>query len=393
MKKYINICNIYILLWCVYYLQGVLYAGGSIISQAILLVLMLISGYYFIKFNSEYATPMFIKVLNIFLILMTIYGIIRIADPTPIVGKYSTSIFNKIDFLKEIYISLLPIYSMFAFAKIGTLKIESIQALTVILVISTTFSYFQAEQDALQAAIEVGSMNEEFTNNVGYKFLHLFPLLFFWSKRPILQYVILAYISTFIIMGMKRGAIIIGAACLIWFFYRTYKSASNRNKILLISLTTIAIIIGASYIVDYYNTSEYFQYRVEQTIEGDSSGRDNLYNKLWDYFINQDSIFNILFGKGAMRTINIAGNYAHNDWFEILICQGLIGIILYIAYYISLWLFVRQNRKNVLIYNISFMCIFIMFTSSLFSMSFNSLSISIALSLGYSFANDYNSVK
>lgn len=393
MKQYLNTCNIYILLWCVYYLQGIIYASGSAISQMTLLLLMLISGYYFIKVNTEYKIPVFLKVLNLFIGIMTIYGIVLFLDPTPIYFDFTlTKRASTLEFLKTLYISLLPIYPMYAFSKQNILKIETIQALTIILIISTTLSYFRAEQQALQEALEMGSTREEFTNNTGYNFLHIFPLLFFWNKKPILQYALLAYLFIFIIMGMKRGAILIGAICLIWFIYRTYKSSTRKQRLLLIILTAIGLIAGGIYISDFYNNSEYFQYRVEQTLDGNSSGRDDIYSILWNHFINQGSIFNMIIGEGAMETINIAGNYAHNDWLELLTCQGLLGVIIYIAYYISLYTTFRRNRNNSLIYNILGMCLVIMFASSIFSMSYNGLSLGITLCLGYCLANNKQTI-
>lgn len=393
MKQYLNICTLYILLWCVYRLQGIVYASGSAISQMILLLLMLISGYYFIKVNTEYKIPGFLKVLNLFIGVMTIYGILLSLDSEPIYFHFMLSEkASKIEFLKTLYISLLPIYPMFAFSKQNILKIETIQALTIILIISTTLSYFRIEQESLQKALEMGSIQDEFTNNTGYSFLHIFPLLFFWNKKPILQYALLAYLFIFIIMGMKRGAILIGAICLIWFIYRAYKSASRKQRLLLIILTSVGLIAGGVYISDFYNNSEYFQYRVEQTLEGNSSGRDDVYSTLWSYFINQDSILNIFVGNGAMETINIAGNYAHNDWLEILICHGILGVIIYIAYYTSLYNTFRRNRNNSLIYNILGMCLMIMSVSSIFSMSYNGLSLGITLCLGYCLANNKQTI-
>ena len=194
-------------------------------------------------------------------------------------------------------------------------------------------------------------------------------------------------------MGMKRGAILIGVICLIWFLHRTLKSTSQRNKLLLAILTTITLIVGTLYVRDFYDNSEYFQYRVEQTLDGDSSGRDNIVGLLWEYFINQDSMLNIMLGNGAYETINIAGKLAHNDWLELLICQGLLGIVIYIAYYASLWKMFKQNRNNILVYNIMGMCLIIMVASSLFSMSYNNLSLGITLCLGYCLAHQEKSIK
>jgi hypothetical protein len=183
----------------------------------------------------------------------------------------------------------------------------------------------------------------------------------------------------------------IGAVCLVWFMYRMLVSSSKRIKIALVLLTIAMIIAGTYFIADFYTTSEYFQYRVDQTLEGSSSGRANIYSLLWRYFINQESLLNILFGNGAMMTIMIAGNYAHNDWLELAICQGLLGVVIYFGYFVSLFVAFRRSSSNSLVYNIWGMVLLITFASSLFSMSYNALSLSIALCMGYCLAkqNEY----
>ena len=387
MSKYFNICNLYIILWCLYYLQGIAYASGGSISQMLLLAIMLISGYYFVKVNFQYKLPTFLKVLNIFILLMSAYGVALMLDTRPLFFDFEfTQSVRKLEFLKTLYISLLPVYAMYYFTKQQLLTIESIQGLSLILIVSTTLSYFQAQEEALEKALELGSKQEEFTNNMGYRFLQIFPLMFFWQRKPVLQYILMGYIFTFIIMGLKRGAILIGAVCIMWFLYRMLVSSTKKTRITIVLLTILMLIAGFYFVTDFYATSEYFQYRVDQTIEGSSSGRDNLYTMLWEYFINQESFLNILFGNGAMMTIMIAGNFAHNDWLELAICQGVLGAIIYFAYFFSLFLMFRQSSSSNLIYNILGMVLLIMFTSSLFSMSYNSLSLAITLCLGYCMA-------
>ena len=394
MSKYFNICNLYIILWCLYYLQGIAYTSGGAISQMLLLAIMLISGYYFVKVNFQYKLPTFLKVLNVFILVMSVYGIALMLDTRPLYFDFEfTQSVTKLEFLKTLYISLLPVYAMFYFTKQQLLTIASIQGLSIILILSTTLSYFQAQEEALEKALELGSQQEEFTNNMGYRFLQIFPLMFFWQRRPILQYIFMGYIFTFIIMGLKRGAILIGAVCLLWFLYRMMASSNKKTRMTIVLLTILMLIAGSYFVADFYDTSEYFQYRVDQTIEGGSSGRDNLYALLWEYFINQDSLTNILFGNGAMTTIMIVGNFAHNDWLELAICQGMLGISIYLAYFSSLFSIFRRSSNSNLIYNILGMVLLIMFASSLFSMSYNSLSLATTLSLGYCMAKQNEIVK
>lgn len=388
MKQYFNICNLYILLWCAYYLQDIAYASAGGISQILLFVIMLISGYYFIKVNVLYKLPLFLKVLNLFIVMMSVYGVVLMFNTTPIYFDFEfTQSVAKLEFLKSLYISLLPIYAMFDFTKQRLLTVESIQGLSIILIALTTAIYFNEQEEALQKALEMGSSQEDVTNNTGYLFLQIFPLLFFWQRRTTLQYILMGYIFAFIVMSLKRGAILIGAICLLWFLYRMITLSTKRGKIMVLFLTAILLVVGYYYIADFYLSSEYFQYRVEQTMEGRTSNRELLYTTLTDYFINQDSLGRILFGNGAMATIMIAGNFAHNDWLELAICQGLLGVAIYVVYFVSLIIFFRKTSNNPLIYNILGMVLMILFASSLFSMSYNALSLAVTLCLGYCLAN------
>lgn len=231
--------------------------------------------------------------------------------------------------------------------------------------------------------MDMGSTREEFTNNIAYNFLQLLPLAFFWNKKPLMQYLYAAYILVFLVAGMKRGALIIGAVCFLWFMYRSIKSSRGWNKAIVVLLAVAITIFGVNYVVEFSSTSDYFQQRLQQTAEGNSSGRDVIFGSLWEHFLNEQSALKILFGNGAMQTIKIIGNYAHNDWLEILICHGIVGVLIYILYFISLIKHWLKSKGNAVVYNVLGMTIAIMFASTLFSMSYNSLSLGITLCLGY----------
>ncbi len=384
-KQYFNSCTLYILLWILYKLQGTLYASGSIISQGLLAIFMLLSMYYVAIVNfGDKRLPTFLKVLNVFLLMLTAYGLIAILDPTPIYfDRQLDAPAPKLDFLKTTYMSLLPIYVFYYFQKKGILTEQVIRVTSIVLLIVTTYSFIRMQNEMLAKAISEGSTREDFTNNVAYGFLKLLPMAFFWNKKPLMQYLLAAYIFVFLVVGMKRGALLIGALCLLYFMYRTWKYSSGKQRSIVSVLTVIIIVIGINYLSNFYTTSDFFRYRMEQTAAGDTSGRDELYGTLWDHFLNEKSATKILFGNGAMQTINIAGNYAHNDWIEIIICHGLLGIFVYILYFIALircWL---RSIKNPMVYSMLGMLILIMFSLTLFSMSYNSLGLPISICLGY----------
>ncbi|MBO5619247.1 MAG: O-antigen ligase family protein [Paludibacteraceae bacterium] len=184
---------------------------------------------------------------------------------------------------------------------------------------------------------------------------------------------------------MKRGAIFVASICLIPFVLQSIKQGNSKQRIVF-SIAFLAFIVVGIYFIQYMlNTSEYFITRINDTLEGNSSLRDSLYAELWKYFINQDSIIEMFFGGGANKTIYIVGNYAHNDWLEILINQGLIGILIYFIYWIALWKTYKSCR-NIPELNTARNGILICFIASLlmtlFSMSYSNLSIGLTMTLG-----------
>jgi O-antigen ligase len=96
------------------------------------------------------------------------------------------------------------------------------------------------------------------------------------------------------------------------------------------SLIVFLLLIYFSYIVILQN--DFLISRFIQAKEGNLSGRTELYSSLWMYYKNSD-IKNLLFGYGFAQSIRFVGNTAHNDWLEILIGQGIMGISLYFFYF------------------------------------------------------------
>ena len=192
----------------------------------------------------------------------------------------------------------------------------------------------------------------------------------------------------FILLGMKRGAIIIGVVCLICFLWNNIKNANKSKKKGLLFLSLVMCFVGYLVVKYQMNESLYFNQRVEQTLEGNSSGRDELYRVFWNYFIDKATPLQFAFGSGADATLKVASYYAHNDWLEIAVNQGILGLIIYLLY---LMLFAREcllkfyNNQTKLALQISFI---ICFMKTLFSMSYNDMPISAAFVLGYCLAQE-----
>lgn len=352
--------------------------------RLLLSVVILLSLYYVVVANKQYNLPNYFKALNVLLLMFTIYGVILILNDKQYYVGYG--LVSKTNYLVIIFISLLPIYASYVFTRRGQLTEKRAQFYFVIFLIISIISFYSKQNVLLQQAIELNSSSEEFTNNVGYVFVGLLPAIVLFRKWPVLQYLFLGVCGYFILTSMKRGAILTGAVCLLWFMSINLKTATKRKKIIILIVNGLIVFLAIYFFYYLLNNSPYFQYRLEQTMESNSSGRDEIYSTLFSHFIQEDNPFLLLFGNGANGTLPITGNYAHNDWLELAINQGFLGLVVYLFYWIC---FIKSWRrcKNVpQSFVIVSICLFSYFLISIFSMSYNGMSRCASMALGYALA-------
>lgn len=378
-SKLFNSCNLYIFLWLIYSVQSFVFGGkGTIFSSIIIFSLIGISAYHFVYALSNYKMPKYMKGLTVLVIMFTIYGLVLMLSGKTIRFMGSGAVVKKFNYLKLILISLLPVFSFYVFTRKGLLTKELLLKWTPIFFIVAGLRFFQYQRETL-----LSSDVEEITNNMGYVFLSLIPLLAFWSHKRFVQFFGLALSMLFIILGMKRGAILIGTLSFVLFLHHSLKSATRKQKFWTFFLSFV-LIIGAIFLVTYMlQNSAYFNERLEYTLEGNSSGRDRLYSIFWQHFINESNPSLFLFGNGALATLTIASNAAHNDWLEIAINQGLLGILVYVYYWMMFYKTWKKSKFDSEIYLATGLILLVFFMKTLFSMSYNDMTVYDTLCLGY----------
>ena len=368
MFKNINQCDVYVGLWCIYMLQEVLYSPGIInqLLQLIMLIWGMIALFKYIIQTTESSS--ILKVTILLIAMYTIYGSIYFLMQ------------DKYYYLQISLNSLVPIFLFYYFAMEGKLTSDRIRIYLPILIPICIMLYYKIEnQELLQNG------GEETTNNAGYYFVSLIPFLFFYSKKPFLQFTFLGIILLYIIMGMKRGAILIGVFETMVLLYANMKNSSRRMKILF-SILTFIIVVGINKYIDYMmNNSAFFMARVEDTMEGNSSGRDVIYENLWYKLLSEPEPFYFYLGRGAESTIKLVGKFAHQDWLETFCNNGLLGVVILFYFFYTFgknaWLS-RVCFSEMMFY--SFVTLFITTLSkTLFSMSIQNLDLPITMLLGY----------
>lgn len=382
----LNRCDWFILVFVVYYLQGVLYSSGGAISTGLLGINLLVSIVCAIKTWQMPHNPPYIKGLNLLVLMFSIYGFAyMILEPSEIYYPISGKLLRPFGYIKSIYLSILPIYAFYYFSLKGYLTAERLRWWAVVFCISCVVSYYYNMQQALIKLMERGSSAEETTNNAGYLFLSLIPIWVLFSKKPLLQYVGLAFCMAFILMGMKRGAIAIGGVVVLYLIWHIIKNARGKQRFIVMLLTGALAIAGVYFVIDMMSSSDYFLQRIEDTKEGSSSGRDNLYSFFWEYFTERADFVHYLFGRGANGTLEIYYNYAHNDWLEIAVNQGLLGIIVYAVYWKQLYATWRRST-NIEAKTILALVGIIYFAKTLFSMSYGDMTYVCTSVFGYALA-------
>lgn len=381
MKRVFNISHLYLFLLMFWMLNGVLFTSGGAFARGLLGLIISVSLYYFFYANVKYKLPVYYKALNVLLIMFTIYGLIMMLNGkqhyinnTPVSRTY---------YLVIIYLSLLPIYASYVFVRKGLLTEKTMRFCVIVFLLLTIVTFFSNQNKLLQKAYDMGSSVEEFTNNVGYSFVGLLPALVLFNKKTFFQYLCMIVCVYFIILGMKRGAILAGGVCLLWFFIVNIKKAAKWKRTAMIIVSVLVVLFGVYFFKYMMDNSYYFQERVAQTEAGDSSGRDEIYSESYQYFINENNPFLFMFGNGADATLEIRRNYAHNDWLEIAINQGVFGLLIYLIYWICFFVSWKKTKQHPQAYMAVGMIFIVYFLLTFFSMSYNSIPRCTALVLGY----------
>lgn len=388
-RKYINSCNIYLFLFLLNQYRMYFFDSGSSLSQIVSALGLICYVYYFVYVNWKYKLSSFFLFLNIFLLMITIYGVMHLVSGEKFyITENDILLVNNRNYMFNVFHSLLPIYAFYYFSRRGKITKGNMLWIIILLISLNTIAYWMNYQKRLIEAVILGIERDEFTSNIGYLFLSVIPLLFFLNDRKNIQYVFLVYILYYVLVSMKRGAILIGAISVIYFFLVRLKNSSKRERYVIIFLTLMIIFVGFNFIQSFYISSEYFQMRLESTLSGSASNRQYFYPKLLDYFLYQTSVAQFFLGSGADYTIRVIGNYAHNDWLEIAVNNGLLGVILYFTLFVAL--VKNYKTRNIAVpnyvQNALFVVILIIVLKTLFSMSYASFDVGIPICLGYCLA-------
>lgn len=365
--------DIIFLLVIVYFAQGVLYTQGSIISQSVLVLVLVLSFYYLFK------TSLTINNKDLFYKLWTTLVIINIIS-------YLISPNLELQFgqFKNILISTMLFFPSYYFSKKGILNKKHLIRFFSLMLPLAVFIYFYYRSQFYYFS----SDKIEMVNNTAYTFVFLLPYIFLINKKNIISIIAMLILLFFVIQGSKRGALLaafVGLAFFIYFHLNTIEKGKRLKTYLFVIIITMLL---GYFTYKFYINHEFLISRMQiQSNVGEdwTSGRNQIYNKIFNSWYNSDNILNVLFGFGFGSSIFLTGGLrAHNDWLELLSSTGIVGVTVYFLVFYSAIRLLKEKKwetdKKIL-----FMCILsIWFLTTIFSMNYTSTNGAFqAILLGY----------
>lgn len=352
--------------WFLYYNQVILGLRGWY-SQLILVVMMAWSVYCYCQVVFKGGFNPVLKALNYLLIMYVLYGLLQLL----LIHKLSI---ESLEYIKKSMLSLVPIFGYYFYVRKLSIGEGGMMLIIIGMLLSAIGEYF-GSQIELAERIQEGTManrdTSEFVIGAVYRFLPILPVLCFIKKRVWFKYTSFLIIIAFVVLSSKRGPLLICGLCLFIFLFDSMKQMGKKIRITHIIIASAAIVAGVYFVNFIINSNDFLLFRLEQMMEGDSSNRDSIYRVLYQHFINEPDIFIFLFGNGANSTLTIAGFYAHNDWLQIALDQGLLGVIIYLYYFIRFYKLRRRSKPNHELFVSIGMFILISLISSMISMSIN----------------------
>lgn len=326
----------YTVLWMLYSIQGLfpfLFKHFFVLLTFFLIAVSMGYALYchrpYVWRVHEETLPVVLLFLDLLLLLITIYNLFYIFDPhTSLLIKSDEDDFTP---LKRLYGTMLPLYFYYYYAHKGVIDEAMLRRffhLFFIFILVKIYANYLCQFELIKSGM---------TQDAGYDVVILFPMILSFRKNRFLVIPFLLFFLCFslTIFSMKRGAILIASISFFIFFLMMIKeNASKRLKI--ISFMLALFILMSMITIVFYEESGFFQIRVEKTLEGNLSKRDEIWGILIRHFVENMDDTQSLFGVGANTTYSITRlELAHNDWLQMIVEYGMIGMLLYALFFFS----------------------------------------------------------
>lgn len=379
MTRNIILYNFYLTVAVLFSLKSILYDRGTLFSQGITVLYIAMSVLLTVAAVLQTKMPKLLKSYLAFFLVLIFYGFaIYFTGETIIVSSGEKT--DGSNYLNSIILSGLPIFASFYLTRKVVYDNKYLKSWFFILVGVTILSFYHQEQ--VEFANRIGGYYDDVTNNAAYLFVGIIPLVCLFDRQKLIMYAGLGVCAFFLLLGIKRGAILTGGLDIAVLLYYNLRSKSKGGKVWILVLTVVFFIAVYFFVQNMMETSEYFSYRFDLTLEGYTSNRDTINQQIFRYLSSEMTFLDFLFGRGAMATIRMFTNYAHNDWLELMVNQGLLGVVPYFIFFVYFFNAFRSSKGTPS--RVPLLLILItLFVPTLFSMSYSSISFPLAFYFGH----------
>ena len=173
-------------------------------------------------------------------------------------------------------------------------------------------------------------------NNIIYGVLSLFPY-FILIKHFIGKILGFLLICFMVLYAAKRGAVLAVPGIFILFFLDLFINVRKTfiHYFLIIGLLALILWLAFNNVADFVKNDDLIQRRTRATLNESTGRHYSYYYNLWRTARGEEQII----GLGFIATAQYSpeGEYAHNDFLEVLVDYGLIGVATFLILYLSLF--------------------------------------------------------
>lgn len=312
--------RLWLLTLVIYVSQGGLLPFGSFLTQFIILFLLAVG------------------VLNIF--RLVVLGLHPGEFSLLVLGVYVftssalswTGGLLQFDISKNFLVVCMTYFSASYYFRTGVISARQLQwfwILGIILAIPLYYNY----QDILVNQLGRDSV----TNNIGYLFLALYPLIL-TSERSYKKFIGILIVSFFVFHSLKRGAIFLFVVITMIYGLNSHRATINHNLRLYAKRIALLVLpLGVYYVLSIKRLNLALFANLFARFDEQAGARPANYIALINYISSDIGAYRTLFGNGSAATASITPEkaLAHNDWLEIVVDFGLIGLMLYALWFVA----------------------------------------------------------
>lgn len=266
--------------------------------------------------------------LDLFMIMQLVYFALRYPELS--IGKTSY-LLVAVNQIKSVLTVMMPIYIFYYYGLKGKMTTNHIIWFSVVYLTLSIPLFYHTAYSLMERHAWIEDFNDT-TNNKAYFFVQSCIFLPLIAKKNFFSALVIAVVVFFLILGVKRGAVLC-FVCILPFYLKFVMKGMKWYAVIII---TIGFFVLANMMIEYFSNMDYLFTRIEETQEGNLSSRDRFYGQIIDYCLGVNAtFFSLLFGFGFCSSVDIVGALAHNDWLELLAGFGFVGLFLYIALFFS----------------------------------------------------------